>query len=251
MCGVRVILDQNREKKYNQAAFTYLSGHGVQVVWAPPGFKATHQKTITDDGGTSLILSGNLTSRYYATGRDFGVTDHDSADVAAIEKVFGADFTDTAITPPAGADLVWSPTNSRSALLTLINGAKTSLAVENEEMADPDVVQALGDAAKRGVDVEITMTSSSSWTDNFTTLAAAGADIGVYARSAKLYIHAKVIIADAGQSGASAFVGSENFSNASLNGNRELGLITTDPGILGPLTTTLKADHAGATPWKS
>ncbi|WP_328610224.1 phospholipase D-like domain-containing protein [Amycolatopsis sp. NBC_00345] len=248
---VRVILDQNREKTHNQPAFDFLSGHGVQVEWAPPGFKATHQKTITDDDTTSLVLSGNLTSRYYPTGRDFGVTDHDSADVSAIEKVFNADFADTTITPPTGSDLVWSPTNSQTSLLALINGAKTSLAIENEEMADPAVVDALAAAAQRGVDVTITMTDSSSWTKNFDTLAADGAHIGVYAQSAKLYIHAKVIITDTGKPGASAFIGSENFSDASLNGNRELGLTTTDPAILTPLTTTLDSDHTGATPWKS
>jgi len=243
---VRVILDQNREKTNNQAAFDFLNSHGVQAVWAPAGFKATHQKTITDDGSVSLVLSGNLTSRYYPTSRDFGVVDHDASDVAAIEKTFAADFAGTSITPPTGTDLVWSPTNSQSSLLALIAGAKTALSIENEEMGDTAITNALVAAAKRGVKVSVTMTNSASWTQAFDTLAAAGVQIATYAQTASLYIHAKVIIAD----GAKAFVGSENFSDASLNGNRELGLITPDAAIVASLAKTLAADHAGGTPWK-
>jgi cardiolipin synthase A/B len=246
---VRVILDRKREASHNQPAFDYLKKNGVQVAWAPDAFKATHQKTITADSATSLILSGNLTSRYYATGRDFGVVDHDAKDVGAIEQTFNSDFASQQITPPNGTDLVWSPTNSQSSLLDLIKSAKSSLSIENEEMADNPVVQALVDAANRGVQVKITMTNSPSWTANFNKLSQARVKVATYAQNANLYIHAKVIIADSGQQSARAFIGSENFSDASLNGNRELGLITSDPTVVGPAVTTLDRDFAGATPW--
>ena len=52
-----------------------------------------------------------------------------------------------------------------------------------------------------------------------------------------------------GQAGQQAFVGSENFSNASLTENRELGLTLTDATVLQSLNTTLNADFAGATPY--
>jgi hypothetical protein len=41
---------------------------------------------------------------------------------------------------------------------------------------------------------------------------------------------------------AKAFIGSENFSTASLDYNRELGLITSSAGVLGPLNSTLSSD---------
>ena len=78
---VRVILDTNREHAANAAAFSALSSGGVHVVWADTTYEATHQKTITVDGTESLILTGNLTSEYYTTTRDFGVFDEDPADV--------------------------------------------------------------------------------------------------------------------------------------------------------------------------
>ena len=93
------------------------------------------------------------------------------------------------------------------------------------------------------------MTNGGNYTTEFNELAAAGVKISTYAPTAPLYIHAKLILADYGQSGQQAFVGSENFSNPSLTENRELGLTLTDPGILQSLNTTFASDFKGGTPW--
>lgn len=249
--AVRVILDQNLEKSSNQTAFSFLSGHGVKVVWADPSYSATHQKTITVDHTTAAIMTGNLTSRYYSTTRDFAVLDTNSADVAAIEQTFDADFTSASTTPPNGTDLVWSPTTAEPDMLAIINGASHSLIVENEEMSASPIVTALANAAGRGVDVQVVMTADSEWTKNFDKLAKAGVHIATYAANASLYIHAKVIVADAGESDAKALLGSENFSTASLTRNRELGLTITDPTMVAALHTTLTNDFTNAQPWSA
>lgn len=247
---VRVILDQNREKSNNTEAYNTLTAGGVHVVWADADYAATHQKTITIDDKESLILTANLTSRYYSTGREFGYVDDDQADVAAIEQTFEADFASRSITPDDGDDLVWSPTDSQDQLLGLINGAKTSLDIENEEMAYDTITDALIAAAKRGVDVYVTMTNSyNDYADEFDELTAAGVHVRTYSDSASLYIHAKVISADVGTSTAKIFVGSENFSNASLNENRELGFISTDSSVITTVTDTVISDYKGGTTW--
>jgi phosphatidylserine/phosphatidylglycerophosphate/cardiolipin synthase-like enzyme len=243
--AVRVILDQNLEKSSNTAAFTYLAAHGVKVVWAAKTYAATHQKTITLDGATSAIMTLNLDSVDYAGTRDFALINTDPADVAAIETTFNADFTAAAITPPTGTDLVWSPTNSQTALLGLIASATSTLAVENEEMSDAAIVSALEAAAKRGVAVQITMSANPDYATELDALDKAGAQIRTYAQTASLYIHAKVIVADASK----AFLGSENFSSASLTKNRELGIILSDAGVIESLQTTLASDFAGGTPF--
>jgi cardiolipin synthase len=245
--AVRVILDQNLEMHSNTAAYDALMAGNVSVHWANTVYAATHQKTITVDGRTSAVMSLNLVTSDYATTRDFAVITNDAADVAAIETVFGDDFTNATVTPPLGDDLVWSPTNSESVMVGLIKGAKTSLLVENEEMSDTDVVAALEIAATSGVNVEIVMTASNSWDTEFTTLVADGAKVVTYAENASLYIHAKVILADFGEQGAQVLIGSENFSNASLTENRELGVILTDPSILTSINTTLSSDFKGGT----
>ena len=248
---VRVLLDVNREKAANLAAYAELTDMRVHVAWADPRYAATHQKTLVIDGSVAAVMTLNMTSRYYSSTRDFAVIDRNRSDVAAIERVFNADFTHTRTTASPAAALVWSPSQSQPALLSLINSAKSSLLIENEEMADKPVTAALISAARRGVHVVVVMTDQTNWHSAFGSLVAAHAVVRVYAASASLYIHAKVVVADAGTPHQRAFVGSENFSNASLNANRELGIETADPGIVGGLTATLNSDAAGAKSWRS
>jgi cardiolipin synthase len=217
------------------------------MVWAQTKYAATHQKTITVDGKTSAIMSGNLTSQYYSTSRDFVVLDTNLVDIAAIEKVFNADFAGTAITPTDGDNLVWSPTDSQTQLIALINSAASTLSIENEEMADTAVTNALVAAAERGVSVHVTMTANSSYDTAFDQLVSAGAKVHLYAQTASLYIHAKVIDVDAGLTAHCDYVGSINFSDYSLNKNRELGFISSDSGIDAGLDSALNSDYAGGT----
>ena len=67
-----------------------------------------------------------------------------------------------------------------------------------------------------------------------------------YSSSTGYYIHAKTVIADFGTSTAKAFAGSENFSSNSLNDNRELGLITSDSGVVSGLEAAFNADFTGS-----
>jgi phosphatidylserine/phosphatidylglycerophosphate/cardiolipin synthase-like enzyme len=66
-----------------------------------------------------------------------------------------------------------------------------------------------------------------------------------------LYIHAKAVVADAGRSDQQVFVGSENFSKASLDYNRELGIRTTNKAVIATVGATLGADYAGAKPYSA
>ena len=243
---VRVILDQNLEKSRNTATYDFLAGHHVHVTWADSG-TTYHQKTLTVDGKTSVIMTLNMVTEDYAGTRDFAVIDTSHADVAAIVATFNADFAHRAVAPPVGADLVWSPTNSQSSILAVINAAKHTLSVENEEMGDPTITDALVAAARRGVDVKVIMTAESEWDSAFSQLESAGVHVRTYADSDNvLYIHAKAVVADAGRSDQQIFVGSENFSKASLGYNRELGIRTANKAVISVISATLAADFAGA-----
>lgn len=91
------------------------------------------------------------------------------------------------------------------------------------------------------------MTASKSWDAAFAQLRPAGVHVATYPNtSAALYIHAKAIVADAATATARAFVGSENFSAASLTKNRELGVTTTTPTVVNALDATVTADYHGA-----
>jgi phospholipase D-like protein/putative Ig domain-containing protein len=215
-------------------------------VYSSASFTYTHQKTITVDSRESYISTGNFDTTYYATSRDFGVFDTSAADVSAITAVFNADYAHTSITPSDGTDLVWSPTDSQTHLAALINAATKSLDVEQEEFSDTTLVNDLVAAAKRGVAVRVVLKSPSDYSSEVSEVENAGGKVIGYSSSTGFYIHAKTIIADYGTSSAKAFAGSENFSANSLNDNRELGLITTDSGVVNGLEPTFTGDFTGS-----
>jgi cardiolipin synthase len=242
---VRVLLDEDYSgKSVNQAAYSTLSSAGVPVAWANDS-EIFHQKTVTVDGADSAVMTGNLTPQYYATTRDFVAMDSQAADVAAIESAFATDWSGGA--PAAGSpgvDLVWSP-GSEPQLAALINSATRSVVVENEEMDSTAIEDGLESDARRGVDVTVVMTADAEWDSAFLQLETDGVHVVLYPDTASaLYIHAKVIDVD----GTKAFVGSENFSTASLDDNRELGIITSSASVLGPLNNALSDDVANGQP---
>ena len=246
---VHVILDR-REQSENSAAYSYFGSHAVKVTWSSPKYRYTHQKTLVVDGSQAVIMTANLTSQYYTTSRDFLVVDTNPADIAAITAVFNADFTHTAVRPGDGSDLAWSPTDSEGKLLGLINGATSSLRIYSEEMGDTTVENALIRAAKRGVDVQVCGENESGEYDSaYSRLARAGIHISYYNSPTGFYIHGKVIEADYGTAHAKVFIGSENFSDTSLNDNRELGLIISSHAVMSAIAGTFASDFRNGRHW--
>ena len=245
---VRVILDKTGEQKKDQPVFDYLNAHGVHAVWDDTDdFRFTHQKTVTVDGETSAIMTGNFTPEYYGTSRDFAVIDTNKNDVAAIQDVFNHDFAGIGgtktdgYTPPSGDHLVWSPTTAQSKIFALIDGAQHTLTLDEQYVASQDIADHLISAAQRGVDVNLTMVNNPSYYKYWDQLAAAGVHVHLYGQSADTYIHAKDIVAD----GSTAIVGSINLSDNSMLNNRELAIQTDDPGVVAGLGTANASDFAG------
>jgi phosphatidylserine/phosphatidylglycerophosphate/cardiolipin synthase-like enzyme len=245
---VRVFLDEDYSGAHaNQQAASALAKAGVHVKWAPSSV-IVHQKTIVADNTAALIMTANLTSQYYSTGADFLVEDRQAADVATIVRAFdgdwGGDLAGSAYRVPMRGqegDLIFSP-GSESALVGLIESARTSVETSNEEMDSRTVEDALEADARRGVDVKVLMTEDTSWDTAFRYLADAGVHIRLYPDSSSaLYIHAKLIVV-----GNRAYVGSINYSTSSMVYNRELGLITTSPAVVDPVAQAFASWWASA-----
>ncbi|MEW2409204.1 phospholipase D-like domain-containing protein [Streptomyces griseoviridis] len=248
--AVRVILDRQHQSADNPA-YRALTAAGAGVVWSSAAFVYTHQKTITVDGAKSLIMTGNLTSRYYRTSRDYGVFDDDPRDVAAIEKVFAADYAGTSVTPGDGDHLLWSPTDSRGRLVSLIEGATKTLDVEELELSDSAVVAAVEARAKAGVTVRVVLETPGDYASAVSRIKAAGGTVVGYSDPGGFYIHAKAMVADYGLATQAVEAGSMNISSNSLSRNRELGIILTGTGaaaqVARTVETTFAADYAGGT----
>ena len=244
---VRVILD-SRETYVNATDYAALKAGGVGVVYSNPAYYYTHQKTITVDGDESLILTGNLTSEYYSTTRDYGIVDTDAKDVAEIEKVFAADYAHTPITPTDGDDLLWSPTDSRARIRSVVNGATRTLDVEEEEFSDPAVVAGIVADARRGVKVRLVVEYPADYASEIAEVKAAGGTVVGYSSSTGFYVHAKAIVADAGRNSERVELGSINITSNSLDNNRELGIILTDHSSVNTVESVISSDFAGGTP---
>lgn len=223
-----------------------LQAAGVKAEGANPAFHYTHEKAMIVDGATLYIMTANLTKSglggsSYADNREYGVIDSAAADVREATAIFQADWARTAPTL-SDPNLVVSPVNARQRLLAFINGAQTTLLVEDEEMYDTQSAQALVAAAKRGVHVEVVLpppSGSSGPGANVATLLQGGVHVR-YITS--VYMHAKMMVAD----GRLAFVGSENFSANSLDDNRELGILIADQSAIATLTRTFAGDWSSA-----
>jgi cardiolipin synthase len=240
---VRVLLDTEYGiKSVNTPAANYLRQHGVKVVWAPD-YQIFHAKYLVVDDAVLYVGTGNLTSKYYSSTRDFWITDRILNDVTVAEAGFSSDFTHKYVAPKVTSkNLIWSP-GATSALVSLINSAKHTLLIENEEMDSSTIESALDAAAQRHVNVEVVMTKDSDWTTALRKLVAHGVHVHLLS-SSQVYIHAKVICADCTTASGKAFVGSQNFSTSSLDYNRELGIITTSLAVVEPVRTTVSNDFA-------
>lgn len=221
---VRVLLNSAYDgREDNAAAASRLVAGGVHVAWAPSG-QIFHAKYVVVDGRAAYVGTGNLVAYDYPSTRDFWVEVTTPADVAAIEATFASDFLGRGAAAAAAPGLVWSP-GATATLVAIIDGARHSLLVENEEMDDATIESALAAAAARGVRVSVVMTYSSEWSGALARLRREGVHVSLLG-SSQIYIHAKVICVDCGASGGTVFIGSENFSVASLAYNRELGVVT-------------------------
>ena len=233
--AVRILLNGGYPFR-NQESKEYLESLGLNVRLANSNF-ITHQKTFIFDDSSSLIMTYNLLESYFVNHRDFGALITTPAAVAQIEQVFDDDWNLNPVAIVPHADLVWSPINSRSTLVSLIYSANHTLEIYNEEMADTEVEDALIAAAQRGVKVRVILSPPSienpfvqvydfekdSNARGLHKINQKGVEVFLVAVP---YIHAKMILVDRDYPNAVAFLGSENFSYSSLNFNRELGLVT-------------------------
>ncbi len=246
---VRVMLEPHPYGSGSPArTMDQLKAAGAKVEDANPAFSLTHEKGMLIDGTTAYIMTSNFSrsalggygsTSTYVSNREYDIVDTNAQDVQAVNAIFQADWNRTTA-QFNDANLVVSPVNSRNALTRLINSTHSTLLIEAEEMNDSAIEQALVNAAKRGVQVQVILPSPSGSSSDSNR---AGIDTikqgGVQVREdSRLYIHAKMIVAD----GQKAFVGSENISTQSLDQNRELGIIVADQGVLLTLQQTFQQD---------
>ena len=230
-----------------QSTLEKLKVAGIKVSQSNPAFQLTHAKFMLLDNTTLFLLTANLSKAALGgskngTNREYLLEDNEATDVQEATTIFTADWNRAT---PALSDpnLIVSPINSRIKLLALIDSAQSSLQIENEEMQDTQLENALTQAARRGVSIQVVLPAPSGSPDSNAAGVVLLRQAGISVREdSKLYIHAKMMIID----GLRAYVGSENISTASLDQNRELGLIVAAPDIIQMLEATFMTDYTAS-----
>ena len=237
---VRVILDEGK-RDTNQKYFDLLTAAGAEVKWSDPKFSFFHAKFFVVDGKTAVMSTGNYSKTYsIERERNFVATDSDPADVADLVTLFEADWTGQ--TPAMTCTrMVISPVNARERILAVIEGAQETLDIESMQFADWGVRNAVKARVQAGVQVRALL-ADANWIDANASAATFLKDLAVPVKWIP-HLHTKMLVAD----GKVAYVGSENFSQTSLDKNREVGVILVESSSISPLASTFDNDWAVGT----
>lgn len=256
--NVQVMLEQNPFKANTapgtdytpQQTFDKLNAAGVHVKWTNPAYALTHQKSMVIDHNRAFIMTLNMSHSAFTKNREYGVIDSDPQDVAEIERVFDADWLYKKV-PVSNPRLLWSPINSRDKIEGLLSDAQHQIFIEAEELQDSAIETLLIKKASAGLDVRVIMPTTEPLTLDQRALRAGFVKLRFLdPQKGQDFIHAKLILVD----GQSAYLGSENFSTASLDYNRELGILINksrgyqEKDILSMLTNIFLTDWNNAAP---
>jgi cardiolipin synthase A/B len=242
---VRVIMDGGNERTFNTPAFNGFKAAGVQVEWSQPKFSFMHAKTFVVDNKFAVISTGNYPLKLIQTERNYVALDNDLNDAKTVQKIFLADWDNT--DPDISCTrLVVSPVNSEDRINAEIKSAKKSLHIESLELADTGLIADIVAQKQAGRDVEVlladpTWSKGSKNAETAVTLQKAGIEVKWIPKSTML-VHVKSILVD----GETAYMGSENLTSTSMEQNREIGLIVTDPDPLATMEATFEKDFASA-----
>jgi cardiolipin synthase len=200
---------------------------GVAVSRTADDLVRYHDKLLIVDRRVLYVLSFNFTHLDIDHSRGFAIVTKKSTLVQEALKLLGADRDRTAYVAALNSFVV-SPVNARKQLRALIGRARKELLVYDPKIDDTDMVRALNERAKHGVDVRI-----------IGSLGKKGPQLQVR-RLTGFRLHTRTIVCDRRE----AFVGSQSLRKAELDARREVGLIVRDAKVVSALLDTFEADWA-------
>lgn len=258
---VRVILDRDDylAKPPEQAEVDLLRAGGVDVHLSNPVFPQSFPKYILVDQRQVLIMTLCLVTPTFEDTRDYGLVLNAPRVLRNVAAIFETDWAHSA---PPGVDpppdnptpavraprLVVAPVNATAQLTRLINGARRTLDVTTEVVADPFLQGQLVAAVRRGVRVRLIAPVVSRANDDNTpqlqSLAGAGVEVHVTtseypAPSTMPYMHAKTMIVD----GRTVYIGSIDLDATQTSQDRELGIVFSNlPAVAHQLRIQFQSD---------
>ena len=227
-----------------------------------------HGKIALADG-IALVSTGNFDSTNLCIdntktcNRDYSMMIEDPTTVSTIKSIFEADlrgqsYNLAAMIPNSLQGILTVSPDSLQPMVDFINSAKTSIDFETQYLEEPTINAALEAAAKRGVQVSVTVSSicafgtpapsaALKFKTTYSSFDGAGISSKMFNASNKInghagYMHAKALVVDH----THAWLGSENGSTESMTQNREYGVIFDDAQWVDYVLGIVTGDHDSA-----
>lgn len=236
--ATKILLEKNPYGggSLNKNSFTDLQLFNVPVKWANPTFALTHEKAIILDNKVVCILNQNLTTSAFTKNREYNVCTEEPTDVTEARNIFFADWNRSNFNPTT-TNLVISPNTARGKIEALINSSQRSLDIEIE-IIDDEAIENILKQKSQSVPIRLIIPTIKKIPSN-EKMAKSLKSNGIEVKQLNSpYPHAKLIIADE----LKAYTGSVNFSTASFDDNRELGIIISQKNILDQLQNQFNED---------
>jgi cardiolipin synthase A/B len=198
---------------------------GVRVSRTSDDLSRYHDKLLIIDRRLLYVLSFNFTHLDIDHSRGFAIVTRKRSLVQEALKLLEADNDRKPY--KAGLDtFVVSPINARKQLLALIHRAKKELLLYDPKIADSEMLRALSERAKKGVDVRV-----------IGSVGRASAHVKVRPLGG-FRLHTRTIVCDRRE----LFVGSQSLRKAELDSRREVGVIVRDAKVVDRVVNTFEAD---------
>jgi phosphatidylserine/phosphatidylglycerophosphate/cardiolipin synthase-like enzyme len=248
---VRVITDPTVD--VSRATAAWLLEQGLRVRFYPVDesvYQIDHVKLLLVDG--RALVGGMNWGSTSARNHDYALDVRSTGAVDRLAHIFEQDWSlaggvPAPIAPDADGPIYQTAPGAeiRSRLLQLIGSARREADVEVFVLSDPDVIAALGQARRRGVDVRILLDpNQDSNAPTCRLLRQAGVPLAWYPVRPGQKLHAKIGLFD-----GVLLLGSANWSVSGLSHNHELDVETSDPRQTAAFRAWFDADWALAHPW--
>lgn len=234
---VKVILEKNpyKSENANNKNFEELKKNWVEVVWSnTKNYYLNHSKFFIIDDLT-IISTWNLTYSTFTENRDFLVFSYDKNILEKLKQTFLNDFSWKKL-DVYDENLVVSPNFSRIKLEKMISESQKNIKIYIQYLNDKSLNNLLVKAKKeRNIEIEIIIDQKNFDAENTNFLKNNWIKIIPFNWKT---MHSKVILIDEKY----LFIGSENFSDYSLDKNREMWILLRDEKNISKVLEIFKKD---------
>ncbi len=238
--NVQVILEKNPYKatNINNKTFDFLKKNKINVVWSKwSNYSLNHSKLLLIDN-EAIISTWNLSYSTFNFNRDFFIFTKDKKIVSVLEEIFQSDFK-WIKQNIYDSNLILSPNYSRNKLHLLINNAQKDIKIYFQYFKDENLEKLLLKKAWEGVKISAII-SESSWKNDINDIKRLQEGWIDIVPLQKIKMHAKMILVD----NKYLYIWSINFSNYSLDFNREIGLLLKNQQIITKILDIFQQDKS-------